>query len=64
MKDVIVPSVAIVCLTIILCFAMRLGIDSLLLVIVVAAIAGMGGYEIKDLLPRIRNGLRRKRGAS
>lgn len=49
MKLIIVPIVAMLCIAGLETYALYLGINGAVLGIVIAAVAGLGGYEIKVL---------------
>ena len=44
---------AIIAITIIECVAITNGIDGRVLILSIAAISGLGGYSLKDILTRI-----------
>jgi hypothetical protein len=50
------PIVAISCLTIIEIVALLNGIDGVLFSLVIAAISGLGGYQIKALVNNVKGG--------
>lgn len=54
MKLIIVPIVAIVAIVGLEAYALYLGINGVVLGLVVAAVAGLGGYEIKALRERAK----------
>lgn len=54
MKDsAILAAVAMVCLTVIMCFALHHGINHFVLAGVVIVIAGLGGYSIRVWRERV-----------
>ena len=57
-KLVIVPLTSILAITIILCVAMLLGKNGVVLALGVAGISGLGGYEIKTLVNGLRGGIK------
>jgi hypothetical protein len=50
-----VPLVSIVAISFIECFALAHGIDGTLLMITIAIISGIGGYQIPNLINKIKN---------
>lgn len=54
MKLIIVPIVAIVCIVGLEAYALYQGINGAVLGIVMAAVAGLGGYEVKVLRDRAK----------
>lgn len=45
---------AMICITMIECVAIMQGMNGLMLTIAVAAVAGLGGYELDDILKILR----------
>lgn len=52
----LIPLASIVSLTIVLCVAMFLGKNGIILALGCAGISGLGGYEIKQLLGKFKKG--------
>jgi hypothetical protein len=48
------PIIAILSLTVIECFALHNGIDGTVLILVVGAVAGLGGFELERLIRYFR----------
>lgn len=46
----IIISVAIICITLIELYALKLGYDGVILAAVIAVIAGIAGFEVKPLI--------------
>jgi len=50
------PLAAILAITIIECVALLKGVDGLLFSLAVAAISGLGGFQVKSVLDKIKGG--------
>ncbi len=54
MKLILVPVVAILCVTAVLIYTLYLGRNGLVLALGIGSISGLGGYEVKSLIDKIR----------
>lgn len=58
-KEWLVPLSSVISVTIMVCYALHLGIDGILLALAIGGVCGLGGYEIKPVITKVKELVRK-----